>query len=95
MRVINANSAHQIYAGKFPKSRPAKSSTYKKRTGTKRHEHRFVAEEKIGRPLRSGEIAHHKNGNKHDNQRENIEVLLSQSEHARVHFKRGRFVSVP
>lgn len=33
-----------------------------------------------------GEIAHHRDGNKKNNSPENIEVLSSQSEHARIHF---------
>ena len=49
-----------------------------------RHMHRVVAEEVLGRPLTSKEIVHHKDGNKWNNQPENLEVML-QSEHARIH----------
>ena len=57
-----------------------------------RHMHRTVAEKKMGRPLRQGEVVHHRDGNKRNNRPENIEVLRNQSEHAKVHFRKGAFV---
>lgn len=60
--------------------------TYVKLFG--RHEHRFVAEEKIGRALKPGEIAHHKNEDKKDNRKKNIGVLPSQADHASIHSKK-------
>ncbi len=49
------------------------------------HEHRTVAEKKIGRKLRSGEIVHHKDHDKRNNDPKNLEVM-TQAEHARLHF---------
>lgn len=63
------------------------SSGYKhlvQRGGRKISEHRMVAEEKIGRPLRRGEEVHHINYIKHDNRPENLDVLENRSVHARM-----------
>ena len=61
-----------------------RSGGYIKRGG--RHEHRVVAEEKLGRPLAPGEIAHHVDENKRNNDPSNVDVLPSQGDHARLHF---------
>lgn len=50
-----------------------------------RHEHRVVAERMLGRPLRPGEVVHHRDGDKQNNAEENIEVLSGQSEHVKLH----------
>lgn len=47
------------------------------------YEHRLVAEETLGRRLRSDEHVHHRNGRRWDNRPENLEVM-SASEHARL-----------
>lgn len=49
------------------------------------YEHRLVAEAKIGRPLRNGEIVHHIDGNKCNNAPSNLEVLPSAHHHRHIH----------
>ena len=54
------------------------------RGGKKILEHRRVAGEKIGRPLRKEEVVHHINYIKHDNRPANLDVLENRSVHARM-----------
>lgn len=50
-----------------------------------RHVHRIVAELKLGRQLRPGEIVHHIDGDKQNNSPSNLQILPSQADHARLH----------
>jgi hypothetical protein len=56
-----------------------------------RHAHRVMAEKILGRKLKPGEIVHHKDENKLNYSEENLEILKSQKEHAKLHLKDGRF----
>ena len=47
--------------------------------------HRYVAERKLGRNLKKGEVVHHINRNKTDNRRKNLWVFRSQKKHDSAH----------
>ena len=57
--------------------------TYTKLLG--RHEHRQVVETLLGRPLKPGEVVHHLDGDKRNNDPDNLVVLPSQSAHCKAH----------
>lgn len=50
-----------------------------------RHEHRIVAERILGRPLKPGEVVHHIDRNKRNNNPENLMVFPSQTAHVLWH----------
>lgn len=58
--------------------------SYKKLFG--RHEHRVIGEAIAGRKLCSHEHVHHIDGNKHNNDLANLQILTAE-EHARLHAK--------
>lgn len=57
--------------------------TYTKSFGV--HTHRMVAERILGRKLKKGEVVHHIDGNKRNNDPKNLMVFANQAEHARWH----------
>ena len=59
--------------------------TYTKNKGV--HTHRIVAEKMLGRKLSKGEIVHHMDGNKRNNDPINLKVFISQAEHAKWHIE--------
>ena len=78
----------QQYAAKHAaKVQIAKRGTGKKHRYVKelgRHQHRVVAEEVLGRPLKTGEIVHHKDNDGHNNNPDNLQIT-TQSEHIKIH----------
>ena len=65
--------------------------TYSDKKGYKRFKdsntsvHRWVAEKKLGRKLREGEVVHHKDRNKRNNSPANLHVFRNQLEHDKAH----------
>ena len=64
------------------KSTTAKPTTYRKYFG--KHQHRVIAEYILGRKLLRKEIVHHKDGNVHNNDPSNLEIM-TQSRHINEH----------
>jgi hypothetical protein len=61
-----------------------KETTYLK--NGKRHAHRVIAEEIIGRKLKTREIIHHIDNVKSNNNPSNLALLPNQNYHAKIHF---------
>ena len=59
------------------------STCYGKTFG--RHTHRVVAEQMLGRPLKQGEVVHHIDRNRRNNDPSNLMIFPSQAEHALWH----------
>jgi hypothetical protein len=82
--------AHQKRAGRagalanIAKYRGTGVKGYVKENG--RHQHRIVMEKKLGRKLRKGEIVHHVDHNKKNNDPKNLRVM-TQSRHAKLHYR--------
>jgi hypothetical protein len=69
--------------------------TYKDKKGyprwknTRKLVHREVASKMIGRPIRKGEVVHHKDGDKSNFRKSNLEVM-SWRKHSALHRKKRR-----
>jgi hypothetical protein len=61
----------------------SKGKSYPKING--RHAHRVIAERKLGRTLRQGEIVHHEDRNRLNYAEDNLNVLPNQAAHIREH----------
>lgn len=81
-RCRNTNNSRVSNARRSAAQRGTGSKWYVKQGG--RHQHRVVAERKLGRALAPGEIVHHKDGNKKNNHPDNLEVM-TQAQHMREH----------
>jgi len=78
------------------KLRAARMNSGEGKTYTKlygRHEHRIVAEQMLARALLPGEVVHHIDGNKRNNDPRNIRVFESQSDHAKFHAEFNWFIT--
>ena len=78
----NANNSRVSVERRAAMQRGTGTKWYVKQGG--RHQHRVVAEQMLGRPLQKGEIVHHKDGNKKNNDPSNLAVM-TQGEHMREH----------
>jgi hypothetical protein len=95
LRFVNADPARQSEKGKkgavvtsAQKRERAEAEGYRgyvKAPGQRRHAHRVVAEQVLGRALLPGEVVHHEDQNKTNNGPENLVVFPSQKEHAKHH----------
>ena len=56
--------------------------------------HRHVAAKKLGRPLKPGEVVHHKNRDKTDNRRSNLWIFKSQARHHATHKKDKKWFGI-
>lgn len=63
---------------------------YKRFADSGKSVHRHVAERKLGRKLRKGEVVHHRDGNKSNNRRKNLQVFPSQGAHHAHHKRRKK-----
>lgn len=59
------------------------------------YEHRLVAEKKLGRRLKKGEIVHHRDENRQHNEEENILVTGSIGKHKVHHRSKGSALRLP
>jgi hypothetical protein len=71
--------------GKIKKFTYIDKKGYKRFIGSKIPIHRWVAQKKLGRKLKKGEVVHHKNRNKSDNRASNLHVFSSQKAHHAAH----------
>ena len=62
---------------------------YPRYKGSKKLVHRAVARKKVGGKIGIGRVVHHKDGNKRNFRRSNLQVM-SRSSHSRLHSKKRK-----
>lgn len=74
---------------RIPKTALSPKTRYRmtKRNGQRKASHRLVVEQSIQRPLQAGEIVHHKDGNKLNNDLSNLEIVTAKK-HAVIHLQK-------
>src|SRR5437016_6435223 len=80
-----STTCRQRHNGQFsgePQRHRGNRKTYTKWHG--RHMHRVAMEKKLGRPLLAGEIVHHIDGNKFNNEASNL-LVTTRQDHVRLH----------
>ena len=66
---------------------------YKRYIDSKKPVHRYVAERKLGGSIYKGYVVHHKDGNKLNNKRDNLQVM-KRSDHSKLHAKKRRNIFI-
>ena len=62
---------------------------YKKYSNSGRSVHRHVASRKLGGKIWKGFVVHHRDGNKRNNRRSNLQVM-KRSSHSRLHLRKRK-----
>ena len=75
---------HKPYYTKEGYKQIYKPNSHEARDNGYAPEHRVVASKKIGRPLRDGEVVHHRDRNKQNNRPRNLQVI-TRSKHWKIH----------
>jgi hypothetical protein len=76
-KYVNSHGYVEVWCGRGEGSRGRKDGY--------RLEHHLVTEDVIGRPLESGEVVHHINGDKTDNSPSNLYLCTTSADHRHIH----------
>lgn len=61
------------------------SNGYRRFANSGKQVSRWMAGKNLGRPLKAGEVVHHKDRNKQNNKPDNLHVFKNQAEHDKIH----------
>ena len=62
---------------------------YKRYSNSGKSVHRHVSSRKVGGKIWKGRVVHHRDGNKLNNRRNNLQIM-SRSQHSRLHAKKRK-----